>query len=273
MAGTVDGPYELPAGYGVNRLGLLVRDPRCVFAFWEVTAGGWEAAVRRLPPGGEPPRLVLQVRDRPHESARATLGRGAPGVDECVREYTVAGADQWYVHLDGPGRAVAAVIGARSGSAFVPIARSPTVHTPPGTVCPQEAGEWLTIQAIYGRLAGGPAGATSPGLWARLALSRDDAVSSPSSWGQASWGEPAARHGRAPVDAALVIDTELIVYGRVSDGAARVSINGQPVTVRPDGSFGFRCALPEGTLVLPVEARFPGGQRRFATPVVTRETY
>jgi len=155
--------YEVPPGYGVDRLVLLVRDPQCVFAFWEVTDHGWAAAARRLPSTGETPRLTLRVHDLTSPAA-APGGEATGWGPGAWVDLVVAGADRWYLHLPQPGRTVAAEIGAGTATAFVPIARSPAVTTPPGTVAEWAEGDWITAAVACQFLARGP-GATSPGRW------------------------------------------------------------------------------------------------------------
>jgi len=49
------------------------------------------------------------------------------------------------------------------------------------------------------------------------------------------------------------VNAELIIYGATEPNAT-VTIGGQPVQLRPDGSFSFRFALPDGQYELPVVA-------------------
>jgi hypothetical protein len=57
--------------------------------------------------------------------------------------------------------------------------------------------------------------------------------------------------GRAPGDE-LEVHVELHVHGRVHPGDA-LRLFGEPVPVRPDGSFSYRRPLPEAVLFVPVE--------------------
>ena len=49
------------------------------------------------------------------------------------------------------------------------------------------------------------------------------------------------------------VNAELIVHGRTEPGA-RVTLGGRPVALRPDGSFTYRFALPDGDFTLPAVA-------------------
>jgi len=47
----------------------------------------------------------------------------------------------------------------------------------------------------------------------------------------------------------LRVNAEVVVFGSTEPGA-RVTLAGRPVDLRPDGSFTFRCALPDGRFEL-----------------------
>jgi uncharacterized protein len=66
------------------------------------------------------------------------------------------------------------------------------------------------------------------------------------------------------------INAEMVIYG-ATDPNANVTIGGRPVTLRPDGTFSFRFALPDGDFVLPAEAT-DGVETRSATLRFSRIT-
>jgi len=49
------------------------------------------------------------------------------------------------------------------------------------------------------------------------------------------------------------VNADLIIYGATEPGA-KVSIGGRDIRLRPDGSFSFRFALPDGHYELPITA-------------------
>ena len=55
------------------------------------------------------------------------------------------------------------------------------------------------------------------------------------------------------------INAELIIYGATERGA-KVTIGPRAVALRPDGTFSFRFALPDGNYDLPVTAVAPDGE-------------
>ncbi len=81
-----------------------------------------------------------------------------------------------------------------------------------------------------------------------------------------------AADGKEKRDFRLDLNTELVVYGS-TEPDARVTIQGEPVEVRADGTFTARFQLPDGTQILEVAARSADGKvRRAITPIVSRAT-
>jgi hypothetical protein len=67
------------------------------------------------------------------------------------------------------------------------------------------------------------------------------------------------------------VNAELIIYGATEPGA-RVTAEGQPVELRPDGTFSFRVALPDGFHALALAADSGEGDRRAIKLVFVRST-
>jgi uncharacterized protein YfaP (DUF2135 family) len=65
---------------------------------------------------------------------------------------------------------------------------------------------------------------------------------------------------------------ELIIYG-ATEADAKLSVQGKPVTLRPDGSFSLRFYFPEGNQDYPIEAvSSDGSMNRKISFAVKRET-
>jgi len=68
------------------------------------------------------------------------------------------------------------------------------------------------------------------------------------------------------------VDAELIVYG-ATDPAARVTLQGEPVQLSPDGTFAVRFALPDRRQIIPAVARScDGREERTIVLAVERNT-
>jgi hypothetical protein len=61
----------------------------------------------------------------------------------------------------------------------------------------------------------------------------------------------------------LNVNAELVIYG-ATEPDAKVAIGGRPIRLRPDGTFSYRFALPDGSYQLPVTAVSPEGDVRQA---------
>lgn len=93
-------------------------------------------------------------------------------------------------------------------------------------------------------------------------VSADRGVFPPSSAAALGSGETLFPSSSAVGSAGLVaeaggfhfrVNAEVVVFGSTEPGA-RVTLAGRPVVLRPDGSFTFRCALPDGRFELPLVA-------------------
>ena len=68
------------------------------------------------------------------------------------------------------------------------------------------------------------------------------------------------------------VDAEMIVYGSTK-ADSRVTVGGEPIKVRPDGTFTLRLAMPDKRQVIPVVAASADGvEQRTVVLAVERNT-
>jgi hypothetical protein len=67
------------------------------------------------------------------------------------------------------------------------------------------------------------------------------------------------------------LNAELVIYG-ATEPTARVTIGGRAIQLRPDGTFSYRFALPDGRYGLPIEAASAQGDLRQAELEFYRHT-
>jgi hypothetical protein len=68
------------------------------------------------------------------------------------------------------------------------------------------------------------------------------------------------------------VNAELVIYG-ATEPSAQVTLGGRPIRLRPDGTFSFRFALPDGQYELPaVAVSEDGTDRRQAELAFSRST-
>ena len=71
---------------------------------------------------------------------------------------------------------------------------------------------------------------------------------------------------------ALSVDSELIIYGTARPGS-HVTLKGEPVNIRPDGTFTVRYTLDDRREVIPVVATSQDGcQQRTTVVAIERNT-
>jgi len=259
------GQGELPAAYGKDKVVLQTRDPWWIHAYWEITPTTFDRLRERLKEAFFSAKRVLRVYDI---SQIVFNGKNAHRFfDIEIRDET----NNWYIDTQGPGRSWCVDFGLRlANGEFITIMRSNTVHTPlegPSWITDEE---WMIPDDLFARLYGMGVGfGSSPLKLKRLWQERlkrelgSGALFSISSPRKAKAQEKGFW---------LVVNTELILYG-ATEANAKVSVGGQAVSLRPDGTFTLRFALPEGKHSMPVKATsFDGNKEKTITPIVTRET-
>ena len=113
--------------------------------------------------------------------------------------------------------------------------------------------------------AWGASSAAIPSSGSLTSSRASDSIASPS-------GPPGFQTGSSPDEFWFRVNAEVVLFGSARPGA-QVTIFGRPVELRPDGSFSFRCALPDGRFDVPMRAFHPqGGDVREATVTLARQT-
>lgn len=142
-------PAELPSGYGEDKITLLARDPRWVYAYWETTPFGLDRARREVGEEFNHARMALRVYDVTGIKFTGSNARGF--FDISINEY----ANSWYIETAKAGRTFCVDLGYLLPSGrFVIIARSNAVYTPiegPSSVTDEE---WLVPEERFAWMYG-----------------------------------------------------------------------------------------------------------------------
>jgi hypothetical protein len=130
------GPYaDLPAGYGVNRIAAMARDPAWIYAYWEITPDGLAGGRRRV--GDGEAKLTLRVGDLTEGMERASFFD--------IEVYHRIG--NWYIEVGRGGRTFVVEIGVKSRAGeFSALSRSNPTTTPAGRVSDDLSEEWWTVE-------------------------------------------------------------------------------------------------------------------------------
>lgn len=152
---------ELPAGYGDNKVVLLVRDPHWAYAYWEINSSKVEEARRNLKSVFDQSRLVLRVYDITSVDFDGTNAHSSFDIEIP----NVLG--NWYVNLGRPNRTFCIDIGYRipDGGIFV-LSRSNKINSPRDTFSEVSDEEWTSsndkFKKIYAQAEGvGHAGSSA----------------------------------------------------------------------------------------------------------------
>src|SRR5437016_1510341 len=133
-------PKNLPAGYGKDRIVVMVRDPYWLHCYWELTRHAIQRAEAALGQAWHGARPILRVLDVGSHDITSTS-------EQVVRDIDIhGGCNNWYVDVANPPRSFRIDIGylARSGQFYV-LARSNVVSTPRAGVSDLIDENWADI--------------------------------------------------------------------------------------------------------------------------------
>lgn len=260
-------PQQLVTDYGRDKIVLQVRDPWWLHAYWEVTASTWARLSKEFPAihSGRFKRL-LRVYDVTHINLDQIPAQRYFDIEVTPE------ANNWYIDVQTPGCSWCVDFGLLlDGNRFITIVRSNRVSTPldgPSWITDEE---WMIPEEMFTRLYGLGVGIGSSPLKLKE-LWKERLKSEFGSGSGALFSAFSPVKKEKAKDFWLVVNTELIVYGS-TEPDAKLTVKGQPVQLRQDGSFSLRFFLPDGKQVIPVVAvSSDGEQARSVTPVVTKET-
>jgi uncharacterized protein len=243
---------DLPANYGDTKIAILPRDPLWFYAYWEVSPSAYGELKGRI---GEArfnsSRWVLRVYDV------TDINFNGNNAHKFFDIQLNPSASNWYVNVGEVNRSWCTDLGIITADGqYIMIARSNVIILPRFGVSPITDEQWGILQKEFEKLlklSGVDQIGKSSFDIAKLMRERWEeivSISLPTSPGGASsWHGPEVR----PKGFWLKADTEIIVYGS-TESDATLTVQGQKVTLRPDGSFSLRFYLPDGEQSYPIEA-------------------
>ena len=254
------GYFQLPVGYGDNRIVLMVRDPYWLYTYWEIS-------------------------EKRRAEIKSELGEEVfSQAKQCLRVYDtdnwqyfdieIHNGLNWYIKVPVPSRTYCADIGFLTPDGkFIAAARSNWVTTPLDRMSDVIDEQWMipdwdTLYALSGGFSIGKSG--SEGITELMKKRFQEEASS--GWLSSMGGSIMKKKQAAARPFWLVANCELIVYG-ATEPTATVTVQGRKIKLREDGTFNMRFSLPDGKQVIPIEAiRDDGAERRKITPKVERQT-
>jgi len=260
-------PKDLPGGYNKDRIVCMVRDPFWLHCYWEITRQSVQRAEAALGQdwyGAKPILRVLDVTSTDTTSASESI----------IRDIEIhGGCNNWYLEVSNP-RSYRIDIGylAKNGIFYV-LARSNVVSTPRAGVSDLLDENWADIDTgkadrIFAMSAGFDPTASSLELKQLFEERLRRPMGSPA---VTSFGSGAFQYGKER-KFWFQLDAELIVYG-ATEPTAKVTLQGEPVKLRPDGTFTMRFSLPDSRQIIPATAASADGvEERTIVLAVERNT-
>lgn len=261
-------PKDLPGGYGKDRIVVMVRDPYWLHAYWELTRMSVQRAEAALGQDWHGSKPILRLLD--------VSSHGVTNSSESIlRDIDIhGGCNNWYIDVNNPPRSFRVDIGylSRRGRFYV-LARSNVVNTPRAGVSDVIDENWSDIDQkkadrLYAMSGGFDPTASSLELKQLFEERLRRPLGSPavSSMGSGVWLQGNQRKFWFQLDA------ELIVYG-ATEPNARVTLQGEPVKLRSDGTFTMRFSLPDSRQIIPAVATSGDGiEERTIVLAVERNT-
>lgn len=258
----------VPAGYAKDRIVLMVRDPFWLHAYWELSQQSIQRAEAALGQDWHTAKPILRVVDVSAQDTTSTS-------EAIVRDIEVHGGCQnWYIDVPQPPRTYRVDIGylSRRGQFYV-LCRSNVVTVPKAGAKEDLEDSWSSGDAndadrVFARST---AADLNSSMHIELKQLLEERLRRPlGGTGLAAFGPGALGSDKRKFGFRL--DAELIVFGETSPDA-RVTLQGEPVKLRPDGTFTMRFSLPDSRQIIPAVATSPdGSEERTIVLAIERNT-
>lgn len=256
------------SGYKKDRLVVMVRDPYWLHVYWELTWASVKRAKATLGQYWHTARPVLRL----YEVSRNGTTTSAR---KLLQDITIhGGVNNWYIDVQNPPKSFQVEIGyLGTGEKFSLLARSNIVNTPRSGAGDSFDKNWAEVAKDFDRIYAMSGGYIDNESNRELKDVFEEQLRRP-------MGDPmTTRYGRGAAGAGtdqqefnFKVDTELIVHGE-AEPDAHVTLRGEPIHLRNDGTFAVRFSLPESRHVLPVVASSSdGAQQRTIVLAVDRNT-
>ena len=263
-------PEDLPAGYGKDRIVVMVRDPYWLHCYWELTRQAIQRAEAALGQDWHGAKPILRLLDVSSHDTTSTSEVDRP------RHRHPRRLQQLVHRRRQPAALVTAWTSAtcRAAAGSTSLARSNVVTTPRAGVSDIIDENWADIDAKQGRPHLRHVGRLRPDRQQPGTEAAVRGTPAPAAWAR----RPSPASAPAPILPGKLrkfwfqLDAELIVYG-ATEPNARVTLQGEPVKLRPDGTFTMRFSLPDSRQIIPAVATSADGiEERTIVLAVERNT-
>ncbi len=237
-----------------DRLVVMVRDPFWLHAYWELDRRSINRARVAMNQHWHVSRPILRLYEVLREGAIVSARK----IERDIEIH--GGVNNWYIDVRDPPKTFQLEIGyLAAGSRFFCLARSNVVTTPAAGKENSFDKNWSEVAKDFERIFALSGGYSEPENRGDLKEIFEERLKRPMGnpiTTQFGMGEAAGANSEGKIK--LKVDAELIVHG-VTEPGAHVTLHGEPVRLRSDGTFAVRFNLPERRHILPVVASSPSG--------------
>lgn len=262
-------PADRKEGFAKDRLVVMVRDPYWLHAYWEISRHGVQRAEAALGQEWHAARPVLRLLDVSSNSTTSAA-------EMVVRDIDIhGGVNNWYIEVQDPPRSYRIDVGYLTASRkFFTLARSNVVSTPKAGASAAVDENWSDVAENFDKIYAMSGGYTADSV-NELQELFEERLRRP-------MGSPMITRYGANADGVLgaarkkefkfELDAEMLVFGSTEPNA-HVMLQGEPVQLRPDGSFTVRISMPNCRQVIPAVASSADGvEQRTVVLAVERNT-
>jgi hypothetical protein len=248
-----------------DRVVLIVRDPYWIQAYWEITRATVQRARVALANKWHQVKPVIRLFE-------ITENRQAYPSEQVVRDIPVhGGVRNWFIDVAEPPRTCRIGIGyLLPDDKFYLIAKSNKVTTPIPNASEAIDHNWTDIAMNHQKffaLSGGYSEETGNDELREVFEEKLRRPMSKPMFAQISSSSIGGDRGFQ-----FAVDAEMVIYG-TADPDASVTLAGEPVKLRSDGTFEVRMPLPDRRQVLPVVAcSRDGTEQRTTVVAIERNT-
>lgn len=254
---------------GQDRIMLLVRDSYWIHAYWDISRKAVDRAKASLAEFWHTAKPMLRVMELDGDGSNNAAER-------MVRQIEIhGGVKNWYIDVPDPPKSYRCHLGyLASNGRFHTLVRSNVVTTPRPGACEEVDGNWddvaENVEKIYALSSGSNEDHANQEIREMLEERFRRPVGVPVA---ARLGVVADQFGCSKAsDFDLEIEVEMIVYGATKAGSY-VTLSGEPVKVREDGTFIVKMDFPDKRQIFPIVARTKDGvEQRTVALAVERNT-
>ena len=247
-----------------DRLVVMVRDPYWLHAFWELSQRSVDRAQAAMGPHWHSAHPVLRL-FRLEDTGMSSLER-----DIVIH----GGVSNWYVDVQNPPSEYRMEVGyLADNNSFYCLARSNTVQTPPAGTSDAVDDNWSHVAEQADRIFAMSGGYSPQGTSRELQELLEERLRRPLGTPMNTrYGTGAGDINQPSGEMPFAVDAEVIVYG-AADRDAHVTLKGEPVQLRADGTFAVRVTLPNKRQVIPIVASSGDGvEQRTIILAIERNT-